>query len=168
MKRATRSISSLATVGGFALATLLAANTALAEYRVTAFGHTMGYAELITADLKAIQSTFSNKSVSDLDYSEANNLCVAQILLKDFSAAIESCNTAVAKAEKAFDINISDIDTVKASIYSNMGVAKALAGLGLEASKDIELALKLNAKDRNANTNYSQLSQLTNLTAASD
>jgi Flp pilus assembly protein TadD len=165
MKRATRSFSTLATVGGFALASLLTANTAMAEYRVTAFGHTMGYSDLITTDLKAIQTTFGKKSLSNLDYSEANNLCVAQILLKDFDAAVTSCEAAVVKADRAFEISPSDIDSVKASIYSNMGVAKALAGNDAEASKDLELALKFNARNRNAIANYSQLSMLENLTA---
>lgn len=168
MKGATRSISTLATVGGFALASLLAANTALAEYRVTAFGHTMGYEDLIKADSDAVESTFAGKSLSGLDYSEANNLCVAQILLKDFDAAIASCEAAVTKAERAFDINVADIDSVKASIYSNMAVAKALGGKQAEASKDLELALEFNSRDKNANTNYLQLSTLENLTAGND
>lgn len=168
MKGATRSISTLATVGGIALASLLTANTALAEYRVTAFGYTLGFSDLIQTDLEAIEATFGEKSLSGLDYSEANNLCVAQILLKDFEAAVESCEAAVTKADKAFEISSRDINTVKASIYSNMGVAKALAGNDTEASKDLELALKFNARDRNANTNYTQLGMLDNLTAGND
>ncbi len=168
MKRATRSISTLATVGGFALASLLTANTAMAEYRVTAFGHTTGYSELITANMDAVESTFAKKSLSGLDYSESNNLCVAQILMKDFDAAVLSCESAAVKAEKSFEISARDVDSVKASIYSNMGVAKALAGNDIEATKDLELALKLNARDKNAMTNYSQLSTLENLTAGSN
>ncbi len=168
MKRATRSISTLATVGGFALASLLSANTAMAEYRVTAFGYTTGFSELIETDLTAIEATFAKKSISGLDYSEANNLCVAQILLKDFEAAVASCEAAVDKAEKSFEISARDVSIVKASIYSNMGVAKALSGNDTEASKDLELALKFNARDKNANTNYSQLSTLKNLTAGND
>jgi Flp pilus assembly protein TadD len=168
MKRATRSFSTLATVGGFALASLLTANTALAEYRVTAFGHTMGYSELITSDLQAIETTFSKKSASALDYSAANNLCVAQILLKEFDAAVQSCEIAVVKAGRSFEISLADLDSVKASIYSNMAVAKALAGNDSEATKDLELALKYNAKDQNANTNYSQIGMLENLTAGND
>lgn len=168
MKRATRSVSTLATVGGLALASLLSANTAMAEYRVTAFGYTAGFSELLESDLSAIESTFAEKSLSGLDYSEANNLCVAQILLKDFGAAVESCEAAVIKAEKSFEISARDVNTVKASIYSNMGVAKALAGNDTEASKDLELALKFNARDKNANTNFSQLSTLKNLTAGND
>ncbi|MFT4861515.1 MAG: hypothetical protein ACI95C_000725 [Pseudohongiellaceae bacterium] len=168
MKRATRSISTLATVGSFALASLLAANTAMAEYRVTAFGHTTGFSELISANLEAVETTFSKKSLSGLDYSESNNLCVAQILMKDFEAAVVSCESAAVKADKSFEINARDVDSVKASIYSNMGVANALAGNDTKATQDLELALKLNARDKNAMTNYSQLSSLENLTAGSN
>jgi hypothetical protein len=168
MKSATRSISTLATVGGFALASLLAANTAMAEYRVTAFGNTTGFEDLIATNIEGIQSTFANKSLSSLDYSEANNLCVAQILLKEFDAAVASCESAVTKAERTFEINVRDIDSVKATIYSNMAVAKALGGKAAEASKDLELALQFNSHDKNAITNYSQLSTLANLTAGND
>lgn len=165
MKRATGTlrIASLFLTGVLSIA---ATSSALAEYRLTAFGDTLGYRSLISVDVEGIQSKFEGADLSRLNHFEANNLCVAQILLKDFDEAINSCNAAVSKTKKALAISPSVINLATASIYSNMAVAKAMNGDKASAIKDLELAMSYNSMDKNINTNYDQLSPVTNLTAA--
>lgn len=145
---------------------IAAASSAQAEYRLTAFGDTIGYRSLISADVENIETTFGGMSLSRLDYFEANNLCVAQILLKDFDEAISTCTAAISKTERVFAINPAATNSATASIYSNMAVAKAMSGDKISAIKDLELAFSFNRKDKNMKANYDQLAPSANLTAA--
>ncbi|MFT4888728.1 MAG: tetratricopeptide (TPR) repeat protein [Pseudohongiellaceae bacterium] len=165
MKRtkARSRIASLLIAGALSIT---AASSALAEYRLTAFGNTIGYRSLISADVESIESTFGRISLSGLDHFEANNLCVAHILLKDFNQAISTCNAAIEKTKKAYSTSPMAINSATASIYSNMAIAKAMSGDKISAIQDLELALSFNRQDKNVNTNYNQLSSIANLTAA--
>lgn len=145
---------------------ILSTSSALAEYRLTAFGHTMGFAGLVQADLERIESTFKDRNIDKLDHFEANNLCVAQILLKDLDQAIASCTAAADKADGAFALGPDVLNSAKATIYSNMAVAKAMNGDKISAIKDLEIAKSFNAKDRNVSSNYNQLAPTENLTAS--
>lgn len=165
MKR-TKARSRIASLFVAGALSLTAASSALAEYRLTAFGNTMGYRTLISAKVEDIQSRFDGVAIRGLNHFEANNLCVAQILLKDFEEAISTCTEAISKTEKAFAVNPMAINSATASIYSNMAIAKAMSGDKISAIKDLELALSFNKQDKNVNTNYDQLSSITNLTAA--
>ena len=161
--KARSRIASLFIAGALSIT---AASSVLAEYRLTAFGDTIGYRSLISADIESIQSTFGEVSLTGLDHFEANNLCVAQILLKDFDQAISTCNAAISKTKKAFAVSPMAINSAAASIYSNLAIAKAMSGDKDSAIKDLELAITFNSKDKNANTNYDRLSPIANLTAA--
>lgn len=158
--------SRLASLFAVAVLSIAATSSALAEYRLTAFGNTIGYRSLLSADVKAIESTFAGINLSGLDHFEANNLCVAQILLNDFDEAISSCEAALVKAGKSFSTRPMAINSATASIYSNMAVAKALSGDKSSAVDAIEAALSYQSGDKNINTNYSQISSTTSLTAS--
>ncbi len=148
------------TLAAAGLASLLMAGTASADYRVTAFGHTTEYSALLSKDVESAKSIFSNRELSKLDFVAANNLCVTQILAEEFSAAISSCATALEKVEAELGIGVATEKTAKASILSNLAVAKAMSGDVTGASSDLERALLLNARDRNAMSNYNLISAM--------
>ncbi len=133
---------------------VMAASSASAEYRVTVFGHTAGYSDLLSKDAATAASYLKKRSASKMNYLELNNLCVTEILLKEFEAAVASCGSALSKASTSYDLSVRVEKTVKASIYSNMAVAKAMSGDVISAKVDLETALSLNARDKNANSNY--------------
>ena len=140
------------------LASSFATSGALADYRLTAFSDTPGFRALVTEDLSAAKSTFASRSLKKMDYFEANNLCVAQILLEEFEAAITSCSSALEKAESSSELTIKNEKIAIAAIYSNLAVAKAITGDTAGASVDLEMALSLNHKDGNASINYGLIS----------
>ena len=139
--------------------TLLVASSAFAEYRVTAFGRTTGYAELIANDALAAESKLVKVSTARMDFLEMNNLCVTKLLLEEFEAAISACAAALEKAEGDFGIGAAQGKKAKASILSNMAVARAISGDTPNAKADLETALSLNSTDRNANINYAIVSE---------
>lgn len=148
------------------LGSMLAAGSAAAEYRVTAFGDAIAYKALISMDVDSAKSAFYTKDLTKLDFVAANNLCVTQILSKELSAAIETCSMALEKVDLDFELTSVLEKEAKASIYSNLAVAKAMSGDYTGASADLERALELNGRDRNATVNYSQISA--NLDVADD
>lgn len=145
------------------LTSSFATSGALADYRLTAFSDTVGFKALVSEDISAAKSTFSSLSLKGMDYFEANNLCVAQILLEELEAAIESCSSALEKAEASSELTITNEKVALASVYSNLAVAKAISGDTAGASIDLEMALSLNQRDGNASINYDLIS--TNLVA---
>ena len=155
MKLFTKSRIAIAALG---LGSMLAAGTASADYRVTAFGDAVAYKALIAKDVASAKSAFYTTDLTKLDFIAANNLCVTQILAKELSAAIESCSLALDKAESDLELTVSTEKSAKASIYSNLAVAKAMSGDLTGASVDLEKALLLNSRDRNAVSNYSLIS----------
>jgi hypothetical protein len=92
-------------------------------------------------------------------------LCVAQILFEEYDAAIASCSSAIAKSKFSSELTFGNEKVALASIYSNLAVAKVMAGDGAGANVDLEMALSLNQKDSNASINYDLIS--TNLIAGS-
>lgn len=147
------------------LASSFATSGAFADYRLTAFSDTLGFKALVHKDVTKAESTFASRSLKKMDYFEANNLCVAQILLGKLDAAISSCGSALEKAEYSTELTVRNEKVALASVYSNLAVAKALAGDTAGASVDLEMALSLNKKDGNASINYDLIS--TNLVAGS-
>ena len=87
------------------LASSFATSGALADYRLTAFSDTVGFQALLKKDLTEAETTFASRSLKNMDYFEANNLCVAQILLEEYDAAITSCSTALEKSK--FSVELS-------------------------------------------------------------
>lgn len=162
MKLFTTSRLILSAIG---LSSLLAAGTAAADYRVTAFGDAVAYRALMTRDVESAKSAFSSKDLAKLDFIAANNLCVTQILAKELGSAIESCSIALEKVESDFGLGLMTEKSAKASIYSNLAVAKAMSGDVAGASSDLEKALMLNSRDRNASSNYNLISSTVSATA---
>ncbi len=155
MKLFTKSRIALAAIG---LGSMLVAGTASADYRVTAFGDAIAYKALIAKDVVSAKSAFYTTDLSKLDFVAANNLCVTQILAKELVSAIESCSLALEKAEIDLELSAMTEKSAKASIYSNLAVAKAMSGDLTGASIDLEKALLLNSRDRNAVSNYNLIS----------
>jgi hypothetical protein len=155
MKLLSKSRIAIAALG---LGSLFISATASADYRVTAFGDAVAYQALIAKDVASAKSAFYTADMSKLDFIAANNLCVTQILAKELDAAIESCSLALSKAEADYELSTMSAKSAKASIYSNMAVAKAMSGDMLGASGDLEKALLLNSRDRNAVSNYNLIS----------
>ena len=138
---------------------------AFADYHLTAFSDTLGFKELLAEDIAAAEATFGRRKIERMDYFEANNLCVAQILMEEFETAISSCSTALEKAEFSSELSVKDEKIALAAIYSNLAVAKVMSGDAAGANVDLETALSLNQKDSNASMNYDLIS--TNLVAGS-
>lgn len=147
------------------LSSAFAATSAFADYRVTAFSDTVGFRALLSEDVAAAKATFASRRIERMDYFEANNLCVTQILLEEFETAIASCSTAIDKMEYSSELTVEGEKIALAAILSNMAVAKVMSGDTAGASSDLEIALSLNGKDDNAIVNYDLLS--TNLIAGS-
>jgi len=139
------------------LGSLLAAGTASADYRVAAFGYSSEYDAILSKDVDTAMSIFSNRSLGRLDFVESNNLCVTQILAKEFGAAVASCDAALRKVGSDKSVGIVKQRSAMASIHSNLAVAKALSGDIEGASAELEKALSLNSRDANAVANYSEL-----------
>ena len=140
-------------------AAMLTAGTAAADYRVTAFGDTTAFSALISMDVKSAEARFATIELAALDFKEANNLCVTEILVKDLPAAVAACETALDKIKREPYLSATTAKFAKASIYSNMAVAKAMGGDLNGASKDLETALFFNSRDDNALNNFDLISQ---------
>lgn len=142
----------------FSIASAFAAGAASADYRVTAFGDTKAYTALIGGDVSGAQANFIAARPSSLDFAEANNLCVTEILSKDYVAAIEACEIALDKIKYDPYITATSRKSAKASIYSNLAVATAMLGDFSAASSFLEISLSFNASDENALINYDLIS----------
>ena len=140
------------------LLSVLLTGSALAEYRVAAFGSTAGYSDLMVKDAASAASYLKSRSATSMDYFELNNLCVAEILLKELDSASATCALALAKAATSIDLDITSLKEVKVVIFSNMAVAKAMAGDTHGAKMDLESALSLNDSDANSRSNYALVS----------
>jgi len=147
-----------ALVAALGLCSVFLSGAASADYRVTAFGHSSEFEALLAGDVESAKSILGERSLARLDFVEANNLCVTQILAKEFPAAELACATALEKVESEYSMGIVTRKEAKASIYSNLAVALAMSGKIDEAEAALEQALMLNGKDRNAVANYSLLS----------
>lgn len=140
------------------LASTFATTGAFADYRVSAFSDTIGFRALLNNDRALVESLFASKNVERMDYFEANNLCVAQILLEEYEDAISSCSSALEKSEYSSELTVEGEKIARAAIYSNMAIAKVMSGDTAGANIDLETALSLNKKDGNANMNYDLIS----------
>lgn len=145
-------IAKPALIGAASLLTLLTGVTANADYRVTAFGYTTGFQALVNMDIDSALTKLHTRA--RLDYAESNNLCVAKILAEDLGGAISDCELALQKLDRTSELRAFKKKQAMASIYSNLGVATALSGDLDTASTYLEKALELNARDRNAVSNF--------------
>ncbi|MEX2468328.1 MAG: hypothetical protein WD396_01100 [Pseudohongiellaceae bacterium] len=142
------------------LSLALFAGSASAEYRVTAFGYSSEYEALLAKDVASAKSILGDRAVTRLDFIETNNLCVTQILASELESAFASCAAALEKVDSDATITQATARAAKASIYSNLAVARAISGDMMGASSDLEAALSLNSRDRNAVSNYTLIHDL--------
>jgi hypothetical protein len=136
------------------LAAMLTAGTAAAEYRVTAFGNAKAYTALISKNLSDAEIAFSRSKLEVLDFGSSNNLCVTKILGNELDEAVGACEAALEKLNSEIYISASSEKAAKASIYSNLAVAKALGSDLSAASTLLEISLSHNPDDENAQINY--------------
>lgn len=136
------------------LAAMLTAGTAAAEYRVTAFGNAKAYTALISKNLSDAEIAFSRSKLEVLDFGSSNNLCVTKILGNELDEAVGACEAALEKLSSEIYISAFSEKAAKASIYSNLAVAKALEGDLSAASTYLEISLSHNSDDENAQINY--------------
>jgi len=142
----------------FALLGLFVSNIAMAEYKLTAFGDSTAYAALIEKDVETARAKLKFISTQEMDFADANNLCVTEVLEENFEAAVTACELALERVELEPYISLLSESSVKASIYSNLAVVKALAGDFSAASDYLELSLSFNDEDANALSNYDLIS----------
>ena len=152
-----RSIKTHLILSTISMIATLGSTTAFADYRLTAFGDSLGYSALIAKDVSTATSLFEDHNVEHMDFLEINNLCVSQILDSEFDAAIESCAAALDLSETDYSVTYKSRREAKASILSNLAVAKALNGDLTGAQSNLEMALSLNSSDRNAIANIDLL-----------
>ena len=141
------------------LCSMLFAGTAAAEYRVTAFGYSTEYNALLSGNARTAKTILGEVALIKRDFIEANNLCVAEILARELLAAERACIVALEKVDGDRSIGIVARQSAKASIYSNLAVARAMSGDIAEASNMLETALSFNSRDRNAIANYDLMNE---------
>ena len=135
------------------------------EYRLSAFADVLGYAQIQAKEVIEAKEFMSYRTKKKGDFLELNNLCVLGVLVEDFSAAIESCETALEISDRSRGIGFSSKKKALASIHSNLAVAKALNGDLEGAEYELEVALSLNSRDANIKVNIQWLEN-SNLVAA--
>ncbi|MFL2848654.1 MAG: tetratricopeptide repeat protein [Pseudohongiellaceae bacterium] len=134
-----------------------AATLASDEYRLSAFADVSGYAQIKSKNITEATEFIMARSEKKMDFLELNNLCVLEVLVADFSSAIEVCENALEKSTNTRGIGFGAKKKAEASIHSNLAVAKALSG-DLEGAKiELEMALSLNSRDSNAKANLEWL-----------
>ena len=153
-----RTLASRALIATFCFLVSIVPSIAAAEYRVTAFGDSTGFDALLQGDEEAAKAQMSVANLAELNFAEANNLCVAEILGKDFESAMSACLVSLDKIKFASDVSPMSAKSAKASIYSNLAVAKALAGDLKGASTALEVALVYKSTDSNALNNFDLVS----------
>ena len=156
MKRFFKSPALITATG---LCSLLLSTAASADYRVTAFGYSAEYEAMLAGDVTAASSILSDRSIARMDFVEANNLCVTEILAKNYESAETACAAALEKVTTDFSVDLIARKNAKAAILSNMAVALAQSGELAAASAALEEALALNSRDKNAVANYSLIAE---------
>ncbi len=149
-------------IAGFC--SLIFSANALADYRVTALGHSSEFGALLGKNVSNAKVILSDQPLVNLDFLEANNLCVTHILDKNYTAAELACSAALEKLDSISIMEEVTMGTVtrrkaKSAIYSNLAVAKALNGDVTNAVAALEEALSVNPGDRNAIANYGLVSE---------
>lgn len=140
--------------------TLIAATPAAAEVRIAALSDGRGFDALIAGDLEKASRGLPQSLKGHLTYSDANNLCVMQILTNEEHKAVRSCRSALRKL-KAADINRKAKKSLKSELMSNLAVAQMFTGDTSAAQESLSKSLALTkAEDQdsvNARANWDAL-----------
>lgn len=154
--------SRTASTAALALASLLAAASASAGYRMTAFGGTLGFDAIMSEDYDSASELLDSRHAAFDSYARHANLCVSLLKSEDVGGAMASCQRALSVAPTEFASSLLP-DTgrrtaVMTHLYSNRGVVRAIAGDVFGARADFERALSLDADNANARTNLEYVS----------
>ena len=131
------------------LATLNFSNHTLAEVRVTAFAAAPAFNALRAGNAEWALRFFENRKLENMNFSAANNLCVAQVLKGQFQRANDSCEVALKHTAKSTYLKgARRRKEAEAIILSNLSMIGLLSG-DLEAAQEYaEQASSRNSLDR--------------------
>jgi tetratricopeptide (TPR) repeat protein len=136
--------------------------TALAEYRLTAFGGAPGFKQIMAEDYASASERLKWRSYDSHRYARYANLCVSQAMSSELEAALADCDRAVSVAPADLSAGLSPTyyrrSSVLTHLYSNRGVVRALNGDRFGAREDFERALELDDTNVNAQTNLNHVS----------
>ena len=157
----TASLKSASTAA-FALAALLAAGSVHAGYRMTAFGDTLGFDQIMSEDYDAASELLDSRYAEPNRYARHANLCVSLLKSKDVDGAMVSCQRALNVAPTDLSSSLlpgpGKRTAIMTHLYSNRGVVRAVAGDVFGARADFERALSLDADNANARSNLEYVS----------
>lgn len=151
-----------ASITALAVAALLTVGTAHAGYRMTAFGGTLGFDEIMSEDYDAASELLDSRYAELNRYARHANLCVSLLKSKNVEGAMASCQRALTVAPTDLSSSllpgIGKRTAIMTHLYSNRGVVRAVAGDVFGARADFERALSLDADNANARTNLEYIS----------
>lgn len=113
-----------------------------AEIKVSAFAEARGFDALMNGDLERANRVLPEYRLRDLNYADANNLCVLQILKNKDAQAVKACRVALTKISST-SMSRSARRKLQAEIYTNLGAAQMLGGDYASAQSSLEKALDL-------------------------
>lgn len=145
----------------FALALIICASEAGAQYHVSAYADSPGYEEIMSENYIAAEAAIPSYSPLTPSYALSTNRCVSEIMADSLDAALESCNRALRNLPSHLmplgAVSVKGRNAMKSDLYSNRGVVLALSGHLVEAESDFALAVKLDSENSNAEKNLAFL-----------
>jgi len=156
----TKSIAKVA-VTCAALSAVLGAGVAQAGYRMTAFGNTAGFEQIMSKQYEAAAAVLDAPFYDTDRYARLANRCVSELLLHEVDAAMATCQRALSVAPADLSTTLAPSYHKRAQVlthlYSNRGVVRALSGDVFGAREDFERALQLDDSNENARSNLELL-----------
>lgn len=133
-----------------------------AGYRMTAFGDTPGFAQIMAEDYAAASAKLEAPFYDSDRYARFANRCVSELLSHQVEAAMQSCQRALSVAPADLNTTLAPSLHKRAEVlthlYSNRGVVRAVSGDVFGAREDFERALELDEANDNARSNLELIS----------
>lgn len=126
--------------------------TAAAQYRVAAFSESAGFNSLLAGDLIAAERSLTRVRPKSMAYGDINNLCVLQILTKQYDDSVASCQSALRKLKQT-SMTARQRKNMAAEIYTNLAIAQHKQGDFRGAQNSLGKALSRNTSSGNAESN---------------
>lgn len=139
---------------------MLASLAAHAEWRVTAFGDSPGFEQIMAADYRGAATMLATRDAGLARYARHANLCVARLKLARTDEAVRSCERALSAVPGAMSSLVPSYrrrSEILTHLYSNRGVVRAVRGDLFGARADFEYALRLDADNVNARRNLEEV-----------
>ena len=118
-----------------ALATVLCAGAAHAEYRVTAFKHAPGFEALMDGDYAAANQEAAVR-LQSTGFAVDANRCVSQLMVESLDQALKSCNRALRQVPDRSPLSLEASRANESVVLSNRGVVLAMQGNLVAAEED--------------------------------